>query len=54
VPVTRRDASLDRLLAVGGDLRVSCFRIEYGDGGVRWVYESGNIIGYLEGRFVLG
>ena len=51
--VKRCDASRDELLAGGGDLKVPCLRVDGGEAGVRWLYESGEIIGYLEGRFVV-
>lgn len=35
----------------GGQLKVPCLRIEEDSGEVRWMYESGDIIDYLEGRF---
>ena len=38
----------------GGDLKVPCLRVEDGQGEVQWMYESGEIIGYLEGRFLAG
>ena len=34
----------------GGQLKVPCLRIEEDSGEVRWMYESGYIIDYLEGR----
>jgi glutaredoxin len=39
------------LLAGGGQLKVPCLRIEDESGDVRWMYESGDIISYLEQRF---
>ena len=48
----KHDASAGKeLLSGGGDLKVPCLRIEDGEGEVRWMYESGDIIRYLEGRF---
>lgn len=35
----------------GGQLKVPCLRIEEENGEVRWMYESSDIIDYLEGRF---
>ena len=52
--VKRCDRARDELLAGGGDLKVPCLRIESDQGQVKWVYESGDIIGYLEQRFVAG
>ncbi len=34
----------------GGRIKVPCLRIEE-DGEVRWMYESNDIIAYLQGRF---
>ena len=50
----RCDNARSELLAGGGRLKVPCLRIEDGEGGVNWMYESSEIIGYLEGRFVAG
>jgi glutaredoxin len=46
------DSSRDELLQGGGKLKVPCLRIEDGTGSTRWMYESSDIISYLEGRFV--
>lgn len=35
----------------GGQLKVPCLRIEEDNGDVHWMYESGDIISYLEQRF---
>lgn len=35
----------------GGQLKVPCLRIEEDSGEIRWMYESSDIIDYLEGRF---
>ena len=55
VPVTLRDAKNDQqarqqLLEGGGRVKVPCLRIEE-TGGTRWMYESNDIIAYLEQRF---
>ncbi|KRC71690.1 glutaredoxin 2 [compost metagenome] len=55
VPITLRDAKQDaqareQLLAGGGKVKVPCLRIDEADG-TRWMYESGDIIAYLEQRF---
>ncbi|CAA0099173.1 Uncharacterised protein [Halioglobus japonicus] len=47
--VKRSDGAREELLAGGGDLKVPCLRVED-----RWIYESGEIIGYLEGWFAVG
>ena len=39
-------------LAGGGNLKVPCLRIEERDLGYRWMYESSDIVHYLESRFV--
>jgi glutathione S-transferase len=52
--VKRSETAREELLAGGGDLKVPCLRVEDGEGQVEWLYESGDIIGYLEGRFVAG
>jgi glutaredoxin len=49
--IKRSDADRAELLAGGGDLMVPCLRIEDEGGGVNWLYESGDIIHYLEARF---
>ncbi|CAB3661360.1 glutaredoxin family protein [Achromobacter piechaudii] len=55
VPVTLHDAKNDpeareQLLAGGGKIKVPCLRIEDADG-TRWMYESSEIIKYLDQRF---
>jgi glutaredoxin len=35
----------------GGKLQVPCLRIEHPDGRVEWMYESADIVRYLEDRF---
>ena len=37
---------------MGGKLKVPCLRIEDEQGQVQWMYESNDIIAYLEQRFV--
>lgn len=39
------------LLEGGGKAQVPCLRIPHADGQVEWMYESGEIIRYLEERF---
>ena len=41
------------LLSDGGRIKVPCLRIEENDGAVTWMYESSDIIEYLEQRFDL-
>ncbi|MGW9065704.1 glutaredoxin family protein [Achromobacter animicus] len=55
VPVALKDAKNDpearaALQAGGGKVKVPCLRIEDADG-TRWMYESNDIIAYLEKRF---
>jgi glutaredoxin len=50
--VKRSDTAREELRAGGGNLKVPCLRIEDVQGQVEWIYESKDIIGYLEGRFV--
>ena len=55
VPVALHDAKRDpqareQLLAGGGKVKVPSLRIEEADG-TRWMYESNDIIAYLEKRF---
>ncbi|MDR9436279.1 MAG: glutathione S-transferase N-terminal domain-containing protein [Thiohalophilus sp.] len=45
-PVHRRE-----LLEGGGEIKVPCLRITEDDGQVRWLYESDDIIDYLQQRF---
>jgi glutaredoxin len=47
----RSEQFKDELLTGGGQLKVPCLRIEDESGGVQWMYESGDIISYLEQRF---
>ena len=46
----RSETFKQELLAGGGALKVPCLRIEEG-GEVKWMYESSDIITYLESRF---
>ncbi|REJ85399.1 MAG: glutaredoxin [Acidobacteria bacterium] len=39
------------LIEGGGSKQVPCLRIEEAEGGVRWLYESGDIVRYLEQRY---
>lgn len=55
VPIEYRDAQHNpehrrALLEGGGEIKVPCLRIEE-NGGTRWLYESADIIHYLEKRF---
>jgi glutaredoxin len=48
----REDTSREELLQGGGVLKVPCLRIEDEQGQVSWMYESSEIINYLDGRFM--
>lgn len=50
--VKRSKVARDELLAGGGDLIVPCPRIENGQGQFQWMYESSDIVRYLESRFI--
>lgn len=55
--IETRDAKLNEqfrqeLLTQGGEIKVPCLRIEDGQGEVQWLYESSQIIEYLEQRFM--
>ena len=55
LPIETRDAQNDpvhreALLRGGGRIQVPCLRIEE-EGGTKWLYESADIIAYLDGRF---
>jgi glutaredoxin len=49
--VKRSEAAKEQLLSGGGNLKVPCLRIENEQGGVEWMYESADIINYLNSRF---
>jgi glutaredoxin len=56
LPVTMRDAQHDPehradLLQGGGKVQTPCLRIADEQGHVQWLYESGDIIKYLQQRF---
>ncbi|MBV1909072.1 MAG: glutathione S-transferase domain-containing protein, partial [Kangiellaceae bacterium] len=40
------------LIAGAGKLKVPCLKIDEGEGNVQWMFESSDIIRYLERRFV--
>ena len=48
----RCERSKSELLAGGGALKVPCLKIEDATGKVSWMYESAEIVQYLEERFV--
>lgn len=41
----------DELLQGGGEIRVPCLKIKESSGEIRWLYDSAEIIRYLEKRF---
>ena len=49
--IKRSDTARSELLAGGGNLKVPCLRIDGGNDQTDWLYESGDIIGYLQERF---
>lgn len=58
LPIELRDAKGDEksrleLQMQGGEVKVPCMRIEHKDGRVEWMYESSDIICYLEQKFSL-
>lgn len=58
LPIELRDAKSDpvfrdELLQQGGKIKAPCLRIERADGVVEWMYESNDIIAYLEKTFPL-
>ena len=48
----RNDLFRQELLEGGGKVKVPCLRIVEESGDVKWMYESSDIIRYLEGKFV--
>jgi len=49
--VKRSESARGELLAGGGKLKVPCLRIEDGQGAVNWMYDSADIIKYLDTTF---
>lgn len=47
----RSEMAREELLAGGGQLKVPCLKIVDDEGTETWLYESSEIIAYLEGRF---
>lgn len=50
--VKRVDSFREELVNEGGRLKVPCLKITEENGESRWMYESKDIIHYLEGRFI--
>ena len=58
LPIELRDAKAEgafreELKQQGGAVKVPCLRIEKDDGAVEWMYESSDIIAYLEKSYPL-
>lgn len=58
LPIELRDAKAEgrfreELKAQGGEIKVPCLRIEQADGKVEWMYESSEIIAYLQEKYPL-
>ncbi len=56
LPIETRDAKQqpnwrDELASEGGQVKVPCLRITEDNGTVKWMYESSDIVSYLEQRF---
>ncbi|MBA6414016.1 glutathione S-transferase N-terminal domain-containing protein [Parahaliea sp. F7430] len=49
--VKRSATAKEELLAGGGRLKVPCLRIVNEQGAIEWMYESSDIVNYLENRF---
>jgi glutaredoxin len=47
----REESSREELLAGGGQIKVPCLRIADNEGNITWMYESSDIITYLQERF---
>ena len=47
----RQETSRQELLAGGGTVKVPCLKITDDAGNTSWMYESADIIAYLQGRF---
>jgi len=50
----RSESAKEELIAGAGKLKCPCLKIDEGDGEVRWMFDSKEIIAYLEGRFAEG
>lgn len=51
--VNKNKVAEQELMDGGGRRTVPCLRIEKEDGSVQWMYESSDIISYLESRFAV-
>ncbi|MGZ3652202.1 MAG: glutathione S-transferase N-terminal domain-containing protein [Bdellovibrionota bacterium] len=52
VPIrnAQKDPFRSELLSKGGKLQVPCLKIEEDDGSVKWLYESRDIVSFLQNR----
>ena len=50
----RQASSREELLAGGGEIKVPCLRITDDAGKTTWMYESSDIVAYLQERFAAG
>jgi len=50
----RNETAKKELIAGAGKLKVPCLKIDEGEGGIQWMFDSKDIIGYLERRFAVG
>ena len=50
----RSESAREELISGAGKLKVPCLKIEDSKGGIQWMWDSNDIIGYLESRFVAG
>lgn len=51
--VKRSEAAMSELLTGGGKLKVPCLKIEDASGNATWMYESSDIVAYLDNRFAV-
>ncbi len=47
----RSDEAKKELIAGAGKLKVPCLKIDNGDDGIQWLFDSKEIVSYLEKRF---
>ncbi len=50
----RSESARKELVEGAGKLKVPCLRIEGDQGEIQWMWDSNDIIGYLENRFIAG
>ncbi len=49
----RCDNAKKELVSGSGKLKVPCLKVDNGEGDIQWLFDSKEIIGYLERRFVV-